>query len=643
MDVKQDQISSEQKVVLQTLAESVAKPACKFLEIGSWLGDSTVVLAKVAQQQGGHLFCVDWWKGNIGTELMDIASKEDIFFSFWQRISREGLEDAVIPIRSKSDVASEILKKRLFEMVFIDADHRYEAVLRDIKQYAPLVNRNEGILCGHDCEGRISDFDSNFLEAGKDVDIYESVHCGAILAVGSTFKDYSINYSIWSVRAKPHGWEPTNLRFQGIKDKRQPIPPPIGSTKIYDLFRFGKLIYAAPHSLGNFDVTNEKDRSLSTVVKANSLQEMNELLGERISSADYPILLESYKGYNFVQYKNCIFVFSQSLGDINLAYENEANLKKYQQDKKCIISEGSLDEAKHLVDQLLYEVLQESLDERDKTIASLQADVSERNEEIERLNGEISQRDENIARLNADIDECSTTINGLKSDISTRDKNIAKLNADISEFNKRVDALQADISQRDKSIETLNKEISDRDGNINKLNADISGLNKKIDALQSDISQRDKTIEALNKEISDRDGNINKLNADIKELNKTIVGLRTDVSARDKNIVMLSADIDKCNKTIDSLRSDISASNEDITKLKADIEKRNNSIDSLQAAVSERDESIKALTDEVSKRDENIAKLNTELTKTCNCIKDLEAELADIKSKWYFRFFKAKK
>ena len=51
MDLKQKQLASvEQEVVLRTLAESVAYPGCKFLEVGSWLGDSTIILAKVAKE-----------------------------------------------------------------------------------------------------------------------------------------------------------------------------------------------------------------------------------------------------------------------------------------------------------------------------------------------------------------------------------------------------------------------------------------------------------------------------------------------------------------------------------------------------------------------------------------------------------------
>ncbi|MBM4297406.1 MAG: class I SAM-dependent methyltransferase, partial [Deltaproteobacteria bacterium] len=201
MDFQLSQIPTEaERVVLRKLALCSAQEGCKILEIGSWCGDSAVILGKVAREKNGHLYCVDWWRGSIGTELMEIAEKTEVYSVFWQRIRSEKLEDVVVPIRGRSDVVSEILKTRCFDLIFIDGDHRYESVLTDIRGYGPLV-RKGGILCGHDCEGRVSDYDQGFLYKGKEFDCYETVHCGVVLAVGSIFADYSINRSIWSVRA----------------------------------------------------------------------------------------------------------------------------------------------------------------------------------------------------------------------------------------------------------------------------------------------------------------------------------------------------------------------------------------------------------------------------------------------------------
>ena len=97
--------------------------------------------------------------------------------------------------------------------------------MNDIKNYAPLVKKG-GILCGHDCEGRIKDYDAEFLAAGKEVDYMESVHCGVVLAVNSVFNDFSLNHSIWSVKSLLDGgkWTPTDVEFRGLNDKGNSLP-----------------------------------------------------------------------------------------------------------------------------------------------------------------------------------------------------------------------------------------------------------------------------------------------------------------------------------------------------------------------------------------------------------------------------------
>ena len=50
MDIKRAQIpTNEERIILRKLALAAARDGCKILEIGSWCGDSSVVLGKVAQ------------------------------------------------------------------------------------------------------------------------------------------------------------------------------------------------------------------------------------------------------------------------------------------------------------------------------------------------------------------------------------------------------------------------------------------------------------------------------------------------------------------------------------------------------------------------------------------------------------------
>jgi predicted O-methyltransferase YrrM len=63
----------------------------------------------------------------------------------------KGLDNIVYPLRLPSHAAAHILHcyQIQADVVFIDADHDYNAVVRDIQLYYPLV-RKDGIFMGHD-------------------------------------------------------------------------------------------------------------------------------------------------------------------------------------------------------------------------------------------------------------------------------------------------------------------------------------------------------------------------------------------------------------------------------------------------------------------------------------------------------------
>jgi Methyltransferase domain len=265
---------AEQITVLTELAKTSARPGCRFLEIGSWCGDSAVVLARVAQEHSGHLFCIDWWRGNPGTELAPLAATHDVFSMFWRRIVRAGFGDVVIPIRGPSSIAAEILRDDVFDLIYIDADHRYESIRADIAGCRNLVRAPGGILSGDDCEGRLSDFDRMFLEAGKATDFHETVHCGVVLAVGEAFEDYSIDYSIWSVGRGRKGWQPTQLVLPGVPSRRQARPPLLSSQGSYNFLRYGRFVYAVPHSAGAIDITDDEERERLALIHGENLDEV---------------------------------------------------------------------------------------------------------------------------------------------------------------------------------------------------------------------------------------------------------------------------------------------------------------------------------------------------------------------------------
>jgi predicted O-methyltransferase YrrM len=183
--------------VLMRLLGLVARPGMMVLEIGSWTGHSTSRLARMVNVHQGKVVCVDWWKGNPSIPQMDQDAKDhNVFNLFLENMKELGLEDVVIPIKSESGVAANFLRDEFFDFVFIDADHAYDSVKRDIICYLPKV-RLGGILAGHDCETWLTEDNKEFLVKNRNADLVEGVHPGVTLAVARLIPDAEVDTGIW--------------------------------------------------------------------------------------------------------------------------------------------------------------------------------------------------------------------------------------------------------------------------------------------------------------------------------------------------------------------------------------------------------------------------------------------------------------
>lgn len=186
-----NQISEKQKKFLQYLCHS--NSPSKILEIGSWVGESTSVFAEYAKEYNSTLYCVDWFKGNPGTEIGETAKSADIFGIFRNNLSELGLMDYVHPLVMTSKEAAAIVADETFDLIFIDADHTYKNIRNDIDLWFSKV-RKDGIFCGHDCEAK--EYDERFI----DVDFAGNKHHGVIKAVFETFPEANITENIWWIK-----------------------------------------------------------------------------------------------------------------------------------------------------------------------------------------------------------------------------------------------------------------------------------------------------------------------------------------------------------------------------------------------------------------------------------------------------------
>lgn len=122
-----------------------AAEGCKsIVELGCLYGASTRAML---DNSDARIWCIDSWRGSDTTPKRGHVSTEEDFLVFLRNI--QDVRDRVVILKTFTREAAGLLPRGSFDMVFIDADHSYDAVRFDILHYAPLL-RFGGLLCGHD-------------------------------------------------------------------------------------------------------------------------------------------------------------------------------------------------------------------------------------------------------------------------------------------------------------------------------------------------------------------------------------------------------------------------------------------------------------------------------------------------------------
>lgn len=190
LDIRESVTDAEGEA-LTKLAESVAREGMLIAEVGSWKGFSTAYLASVAKAHHGLVLAVDHWRGNVGTWNEPVAKSQDVFAIFRQNMKALGFEDIVIPWVTDSKNVSYFLQTPILDLVFIDADHRATPFNTDLSIWLQTV-RQDGILCGHDCEAKysaLSQPEQDFILQYIEQDFVGGKHYGIIWTLYKVFKD----------------------------------------------------------------------------------------------------------------------------------------------------------------------------------------------------------------------------------------------------------------------------------------------------------------------------------------------------------------------------------------------------------------------------------------------------------------------
>lgn len=200
-------------------------PDCRVLEVGSYEGASALSLSAfigAAFPAGGSVLCVDPWQPYHTPEQiaaghlylrMDEELRSGLVFERFKRNAASCHPRAPISyLRGTLGQVKTMFDAAFFgafDLIFIDGDHTYNSVRRDILEAMPMV-RDGGLLCGDDFEMSFAPEEADYLRGLASVDYHEgSFHPGVSLAILELFDNKVWRaHGIWAVLKAAGGWSP---------------------------------------------------------------------------------------------------------------------------------------------------------------------------------------------------------------------------------------------------------------------------------------------------------------------------------------------------------------------------------------------------------------------------------------------------
>ena len=119
----------------------------KIIELGVWKGRSLCSVADIIKRKNLIVYAVDTFKGSTNeAKEHEEAGKIDLEALFRSYIAEFGIEAKIYSMTT--DEAASIINEK-FDLIFIDADHSFNAITSDLKNWIPKC---KGIIAGHDYE-----------------------------------------------------------------------------------------------------------------------------------------------------------------------------------------------------------------------------------------------------------------------------------------------------------------------------------------------------------------------------------------------------------------------------------------------------------------------------------------------------------
>lgn len=141
----------------------------KGVEVGSFKAGFA---KEILESWPGKLYLVDVWRSLPKSEYDDSSNHSDHVNAYSEAMHNlSGFEDRAFMLRMKGEHAAELFRDDSLDFVYIDANHTYEEVKKDINIWYPKVKVG-GILAGHDFLNLPGFNKENYAKGIKNLPVY---------------------------------------------------------------------------------------------------------------------------------------------------------------------------------------------------------------------------------------------------------------------------------------------------------------------------------------------------------------------------------------------------------------------------------------------------------------------------------------
>lgn len=143
-----------------------------FVEVGSFLGQSSVYMAVEINNSKKKitLDCIDIWdipntqeyRSSVNFLGPEYVSGDDVYMQFLKNI--EPVRHIIKPIKLPSVTASKLYEDESLDLVFLDGDHRHDAVYEDCKTWFPKIKNEGAAIAGDDYVGETKEGIDTFFK-----------------------------------------------------------------------------------------------------------------------------------------------------------------------------------------------------------------------------------------------------------------------------------------------------------------------------------------------------------------------------------------------------------------------------------------------------------------------------------------------